>query len=83
MSDKKGTIKALSTKDGQKSYLWVILDHDGELHAVAHGEKSISGLLSRGGLALALNKSRDAFNRMGRGATIQTGLINPHTGKIL
>jgi hypothetical protein len=80
---KPGTIRALSKKGGDKSYLWVLLDHDGELHAVAHGEKSVSQLLSKGGLSLALIKSRDAFLKMGKTPTLTGQLVSPHTGKAL
>lgn len=77
----KSTIQAKSKEGDSKAYLWVILDTGGKLHAVAHGDTSVSGLLSKGGLSLALVKSRDAFMKMGATPKIVGNLINPATGK--
>ena len=77
----KSTIQAKSKEGESKAYLWVILDTGGKLHAVAHGDTSVSGLLSKGGLSLALVKSRDAFMKMGATPKITGHLINPSTGK--
>lgn len=77
----KSTIQAKSKEGDSKAYLWVILDTGGKLHAVAHGDTSVSGLLSKGGLSKALIKSRDAFMKMGATPKVTGHLINPMTGQ--
>lgn len=77
----KSTIECKSVKGDSKAYLWVILDHDGKMDAVAHGEKSVSDLLSKQGLSLALIKSKAAFMR--NGGKVSSGLVNPMTGAAL
>jgi hypothetical protein len=75
----QSTLQAKSIKGDGKAYLWVILDHDGKMDAVAHGAKSVGELLSKGGLSLALIKSKKAFENKGINAVAST-LINPATG---
>jgi len=77
----KATLAPKSIPGESKAYLWVILDHDGKFDAVAHGAKSVSDLLSKSGLSLALIKSKAAFLRQGGVPAIAGKLIDPMTGR--
>lgn len=79
----KATLKAKSEKGKPGAFLWILLDHDGRMEATCHSAKSVTELLSKGALGLAVVKSKQAFLNQGNAPVLAGALFNPHTGKTL